>query len=343
MVFNTMEKNRTLGYEELKNNSGYERATLAGGCFWCLESSLEATPGVIEAVNGYAGGAEVNPTYEEVSGGRTGHREAVAVFYDPRQIDYDGILKIYWRSIDPTNDAGQFTDRGPQYRAAIFYHNDEQKQAAQNSKAELAASGKFKDPVVTEILPFTTFYPAEEYHQNYYEKSKLRYSLYKKGSGREKFHKQFWGGEAGNFLKPRSEELKNTLSPLQYQVTQEEGTEPAFKNEYWDNKQAGIYVDVVSGQPLFSSLDKYDSGTGWPSFTRPIEAANIVEKEDRSLGMARTGVASRASGSHLGHVFPDGPKDKGGARYCINSAALKFIPAEDLEKEGYGEYRKLFK
>lgn len=143
------------------------------------------------------------------------------------------------------------------------------------------------------------------------------------------------------FTKPSDSELRRRLSPLQYQVTQQEGTEPPYNNEYWDNKHAGIYVDVVSGEPLFSSLDKYDSGTGWPSFTRPLEADNIVSRADFKLFMPRTEVRSKLADSHLGHVFEDGPAPTG-LRYCMNSAALHFVPAEQLEKEGYGRYLVLF-
>ena len=138
------------------------------------------------------------------------------------------------------------------------------------------------------------------------------------------------------------EELKKRLTPLQYEVTQNDATEPPFQNEYWDHEEEGIYVDIVSGEPLFSSRDKYDAGCGWPSFTKPIESDTITEHLDLSHGMIRTEVRSKIADSHLGHVFEDGPPDKGGLRYCINSAALRFIPKEDLEKEGYGEYKKLF-
>jgi peptide methionine sulfoxide reductase msrA/msrB len=202
---------------------------------------------------------------------------------------------------------------------------------------------------VTEIVKFKKFYEAEDYHQDYYKKSGLKYQFYRFNSGRDQYLTGVWGKEKETikgkgkktYQKPDDATLKKRLTPLQYEVTQKDGTEPAFQNEYWDNKREGIYVDIVSGEPLFSSLDKYDSGTGWPSFTRPLEPSNIVEREDRSLFMKRIEVRSRYGNSHLGHVFQDGPPPTG-LRYCMNSAALRFIPGEDLQKEGYGEYVRLF-
>lgn len=328
-------------------------ATFAGGCFWCTESDFEKLPGVVEVISGYSGGQEADPTYEQVSAGQTGHLEAVQVRYDPARIGYAQLLDWFWRHIDPTDAGGQFVDRGGQYRSAIFYHDQEQRLLAEQSKAKLTDSGVFKKPVVTEIRPFTSFYPAEDYHQDYYKVNPLRYKYYRHGSGRDQFLERTWGKGVdqlpaappapgpGAFVKPSPAELKARLTPLQYQVTQEEGTEPPFKNEYHDNKRPGIYVDVVSGEPLFSSLDKYDSGTGWPSFTRPLEPGNIVERKDRRLFMVRTEVRSRMGDSHLGHVFDDGPPPTG-LRYCLNSASLRFIPLADLEGQGYGQYKALF-
>jgi peptide methionine sulfoxide reductase msrA/msrB len=304
-------------------------------------------PGVLKVISGYTGGTGANPTYETYA--KQGHVEAVQVFYDPEKITYDVILDAFWRHIDPTDPDGQFGDRGSYYRSVIFYHDEEQKRIAEKSREQLEKSGRFDKPVVTEILKFTKFYDAEGYHQDYSKKNPLRYKYYRHGSGRDQFLEKVWKKEpvaaspvsGQTYRKPDDAALRKKLTPLQYSVTQKEDTEPPFQNEYWDSKKEGIYVDIASGEPLFSSIDKYDSGTGWPSFSRPLEPGNIVEKEDRGFFMSRTEVKSRYGGSHLGHVFPDGPAPTG-LRYCMNSASLRFIPKEDLEKDGYGRYLKLF-
>lgn len=338
--------------------TAYATITLAGGCFWCTEAYFQEAEGIIDAVSGYAGGEETSASYLMVAKGTTKHREAVQVTYDPQLISLEEVLDIYWSHIDPTDLDGQFADTGFQYTTAIFYDSYEEREAVLDSKARLEESGLFTKPIATQILPLTTFFEAEAYHQDYYLKASAHYERYKKASGRAGFVQETWAKDAAiQFLASKQTstalpdetyhytdeeiaELLKNLDPLAYHVVAEGGTESPFNNQYWDNKADGIYVDIVTGKPLFSSTHKYDSGTGWPSFWRTIDDDSVTMHEDNSLFTTRTEIRSDAG--HVGHVFEDGPVAEGGRRFCTNSASLRFVPKADMASEGYGEYLHLF-
>lgn len=312
-----------------------KKIVLAGGCFWCMVKPYTSYDGIESVVSGYTGGFTENPTYREVCSGNTGHYEAVKIEYNSEKIKLEEILDIFWKQIDPFDEGGQFADRGSQYLSAIFYENDEDKSIIDKSKSEIERKFGNGRTCATKILPLNKFYEAEDYHQDYHKKSPAHYSNYYKNSGRYNFVKYNW--DRNNYNR---DDLKEKLTDIQFEVTQNDMTEVPFENEYFDSFEKGIYVDIVDGKPLFSSADKFDSGCGWPVFSKPIIDTSVMERTDFSFGMQRVEVRSMSANSHLGHVFDDGPRDKGGMRYCINSASLKFIPYEKMDELGYGDYKK---
>jgi peptide methionine sulfoxide reductase msrA/msrB len=349
--------------ENMEDSGERETVTLAGGCFWCTEAYLQEVPGVVDAVSGYAGGSAETADYVTVSSGETLHREAVQVTFDPQAITLEEILDVYWAHIDPTDSGGQFADRGHHYTTAVYYHTDAQSDVVLDSKQRLEESDLFDEPIATEVLPFVSFFEAEEYHQDYYKKSAAHYERYKKASGRAGFIKDTWAKDAAlaffesggtaelpqddgyvyvarGYTEAEVESRRKNLGPLEYRVLAKEGTERAFQNEYWDNKEEGIYVDRVTGKPLFSSTHKFVSGTGWPSFYKTIEEDALTLYDDFKLLTPRTEM--RSVGGHVGHVFSDGPQEHGGLRYCANSAALYFVPKGEMVEKGYGEWLYLF-
>lgn len=346
---------------------------VAGGCFWCTEADLEKLPGVLTVVSGYAGGTTKNPTYENYA--HDGHREVVEVTYDANRVSFEQVLIYAMKHMDPTDDDGSFGDRGEYYSPAFYYSTPAEKTTIDALIADVNTNGPYKKPLGIDVEATPQFWPAEEYHQDYYKGSfsKLKYQYYRTASGRDAFIKTSWGSDTGptlpwrtvsapsapavaaktpvaavsnvnktpmwkTYVKPSKEVLATQLDAAAYKVTQEEGTERSGSSPLDKNYEPGIYVDILSGEPLFSSRDKFDSGTGWPSFVKPIAADAVTEHEDNTFFSKRTEVRSKIADDHLGHVFTDGPADRGGLRYCLNGVALKFIPKAEMEAAGYGEY-----
>ena len=339
------------------SKSDLKKVYLAGGCFWGVEAYMARIYGVQDAVSGYANGTGENPSYEDVIKGDRGFAETVEVTYDPALVPLDKVLKEFFKVVDPTSVNQQGNDRGIQYRSGVFYTEDSEKSVVEAVIAK--EQEKYNKKIVTEVLPLENFYMAEEYHQDYLEKNPEGYCHIDMGILNEQEIPGQEGAAAGvtsqsaksaaaskkagqividpaDYPKRSSEELKSLLTDIQYKVAVEQDTEHPYSNEYWDTYEPGIYVDVSTGEPLFASEDKYDSQCGWPSFVKPILPEVVTYKEDKAYNMVRTEVRSRSGDIHLGHVFDDGPEDRGGKRYCINSASIKFVPLADMEAQGYG-------
>jgi len=326
--------------EKTMNTERTDTIYFAGGCFWGTEHFMKQIAGVVSTGVGYANSKVANPTYRQVCTGTTDAAETVEVVYDPSRVSARFLIALYLKTIDPTSLNKQGNDVGTQYRTGIYYTTESQREAAEAALSGLKS--KYGRPIVVELKPIEIFYPAEDYHQDYLDNNPGGYChlnprLFEMARNARDTTL------TGRYVKPSDSELKSRLTHAQYEVTQHSATEPPFRNEYWDDHRKGIYVDITTGQPLFASTDKFDSGCGWPSFSRPLPDAGIVEKDDYSHGMERTEVRSSIGDAHLGHVFNDGPRDRGGLRYCINSASLRFVPLEDMEREGYSDYIKYVK
>ena len=326
------KQNRSVSKEDYAG-ADLKKIYFAGGCFWGVEEYMQRIYGVADAVSGYANGNSPNPSYEIVSTGNSGYAETVEVTYDPSKVSLEELLAHFLKIIDPTCLNKQGNDRGSQYRTGVYYIDQADKEII--TKALASEEDKYKEKIVVENMPLTNFTMAEDYHQDYLRKNPNGYCHIDLSTADEVII------DPSKYPKPSYDILRKKLTDAQYKVTQENDTESAFSNEYWDSTEKGIYVDVATGEPLFSSTDKFDSGCGWPSFSKPISKDVVTYKEDLSYNMTRTEVRSRSGDSHLGHVFEDGPKELGGLRYCINSASIRFVPLEDMEKEGYGYLTKL--
>lgn len=320
------------------NTSNLKDIYLAGGCFWGLEAYMSRIYGVYDVTNGYANGMTNNPSYEDLLYKNSGHAETVHIKYDPTKVSLNELLENYFKVIDPTSVNKQGNDTGSQYRTGIYYLDTNDLAVINNALQN--ESTKYSDPIAVEMELLEHYYLAEDYHQDYLEKNPNGYCHIDLNA--IKLNEEEADSE-NVYSRPPGSEIKSKLTDIQYEVTQNEGTESPYDNIYWNHDKPGIYVDIVTGEPLFTSNDKFDSGCGWPSFTKPIDPSIIKETTDTRYGMKRTEVKSQTGKTHLGHVFDDGPRDKGGLRYCINSASLKFIHYEDLDKEGYENYKDLVK
>lgn len=319
------------GWQEWEDASRLREIFFAGGCFWGVESYFSQVPGVRSATVGYANGDTANPSYQEVCTGKTGHAETVHLVYDPDQVSLQTLTEHFFLIINPLTLNRQGNDSGSQYRSGVYYTDEGDLELLQQVRD--AEQEKYTAPIQTELLPLRCYYLAEDYHQDYLEKNPGGYCHIDFSSLADFPRLE----QSSAYSRPSDQEIRSMLTEEQYRVTQENATERPFSGEYDQLFEPGIYVDVVTGEPLFLSADKYDAGCGWPSFSRPIDAEAVVESSDTSYGMNRTEVRSRIGDSHLGHVFSDGPAALGGMRYCINSASLRFVPYAEMEKEGYGD------